>query len=415
MFKKIFFTLKRAKTPLRIASFMILSLALLLGSFYGGVAYGFHKSGEPADFKKVITSVINRTNNQPKEIDFSLFWDVWSRINQGYAGEVDDQKRVYGAIEGMVAALGDPYSVFLPPALSKDFKDDLSGDFSGIGAEMEMRDNHLTVVAPLAGSPAEKAGIRAKDVVLQIDGVDVNKYGFGEAIQKIRGPEGTQVTLTIFRPPSEKPFNITITRQKIHVSSVTWEEKNGLYIARVRQFSFDTVPLLKSLAAEMARKNADRLILDLRNNPGGFLDVAREAWRLFSDQDPLLYQKEKDGKLKPLGGTGSESPFLKTKLVILVNNGSASASEILAGAVKDYNRGKVVGEKTYGKGSVQELQDLRDGSSLKITTALWLTPNKLEINKVGIEPDYLVELKEEDIKNNKDPQLEKAIEVVKSL
>jgi len=415
MLKKIFLVFKEKKLLIKKLAFTAVLFGLLVGSFLGGVFYGAWQAGESVNPKKVFSSVINRTNNQPKEIDFSLFWDVWTRINQSYAGDIDDQKRVYGAIEGMVAALGDPYSVFMPPSLSKDFKDDLSGDFSGIGAEMEMRDNNLTVVAPLSGSPAEKAGIKPKDIVLEIDGVDVNKYSFGEAIRKIRGPEGTQVTLTIFRPPSEKPFKITITRQKIHVSSVAWEEKDGVYIARVRQFSFDTVPLLKNLALEMTRKNVNRLVLDLRNNPGGFLDTARETWRLFSDKDPLLYQKEKDGNLKPLGGIGTDSPFLNTKLVILVNNGSASASEILAGAVKDYNRGKVVGEKTYGKGSVQELQDLRDGSSLKITTALWLTPNKLEINKIGIEPDYLVELKDEDIKNNKDPQLEKAIEVVKSL
>lgn len=395
-------------------AFGVIFVALVVASFFGGTVFGYHKAGQVASIKTVWGDVVNRTKHQPTDIDFSLFWDVWSRVNQNYVGEKDNQKRVYGAIEGEVAALEDPYSMFLDPTQAKEFSADLNGDFSGIGAEMEEVNKVLTVVAPLSDSPAEKAGLRPKDIVLKIDDQDATKMGFGEAIQKIRGPKDTKVKLTIARSGEDKPKDITVTRDNIHVQSVTWQNKDGYYYVKIRQFNNDTMDLFSRLAAEMKNNKADRMVLDLRNNPGGFLDAARDTWGILSDKQPIMLSQDKNGNRAPVDGKGNAS-LKNVKLVMLIDSGSASASEILAGAVQDYGRGKLVGSKSFGKGSVQELQPLSGGASLKITTARWFTPKGRGIDKQGIDPDVNIDYTDNDRAALVDPQLQKAIEIVKGM
>ncbi len=417
------------KTARKVALFLVV-LILVSGTFFSGAYFGYKRADRTATLPVVWGDVVNRTKGQPKDVDFGLFWEVWTQINQNFVGEKDNKKRVYGAIAGAVAGLNDPYTVFLEPKTAKEFKDDLQGDFSGIGAELEMNSGLLTVVAPLSDTPAEKAGLKPRDIIIKIDDQDATELGFSEAVNKIRGQEGTKVKLTIVRKPDQEPRDFLIDRAVIHVKSVKWEQKigkikngdqeveytkeDGIYVAKIRQFNSDTTSLLKEMAAEMEKNKAKKLILDLRSDPGGYLDTAQEVWGLLSRKEPLLIEVGKSNVKRRLNGT--EEPLLeKYPLVVLIDEGSASSSEIVAGAVQDHGRGKLVGKKSYGKGSVQQLISLSDGSSLKITTAKWFTPNERGIDKQGIEPDIVVEYKDSDKEAGVDPQLNKALEVIKGM
>ena len=359
--------------------------------------------------KGYIPKITNTELGAPSDVDFSIFWDAWNVVSKKYVGEVDQQKMVYGAISGMVSSLKDPYSLFLDPTEAKRFSEDLKGSFDGIGAELEARDGNLIVVAPLEKSPAEKAGIMAQDIITKIDGKEVSEMTFQDAINKIRGKKGTEITLTVVRQGWSEAKDFKITRDTIKIESVTWEDKDGFTYIKIRQFGDDTTKLMKQ-AAEFANKNGSKgIILDLRNNPGGYLDSAVDIASLFLDDKTIVIEKGKDGSEKKINTT--LTPKLKDKkVVVLVNGGSASASEILAGAIQDYSRGTLIGEKTFGKGSVQNLEDLKDGSVVRITIAKWLTPNGRAIDKEGIKPDIEVKLTEEDKKAGQDPQLEKALE-----
>lgn len=386
---------------------IIISVLIGVGIYFFGYVTGhenlkFEKNLKPA--------IVNRELYKPREVDFSFFWDIWNQVTSKYVGTVDTQKMVEGAIKGMVDAIGDPYTVFMNAEESKNYTEGLSGQFSGIGAQLDQKDGQIIVVAPLAGTPAEKADLKPKDIILKIDNVSTDKMSVDEAIGKIRGPEGTKVNLSILREGWSEPRDFTIERAKITVKSVNWEmkEDNIAYIS-INQFGDDTTELMKQAANEIKGKNPKAIILDLRSNPGGYLQSAVDVSSLFVKKDSVVVKEQyKDNRIDEQKTT--LDPILGgIKVFILTNGGTASAAEITAGALRDLNGSILIGEKTFGKGVVQDLEEVRDGATLKVTIAKWLTPNGQTIDKEGLKPDIEIGLNEEDAKAGRDPQLDRAL------
>lgn len=351
--------------------------------------------------------VVKKEVGQPKEIDFSLFWEAWDVVEDKYVNTPDDKERVYGAISGMIAGLGDPFSTYMKPAESERFSEEISGNFEGIGAELVQKDGFITVVAPLESSPAQKAGVMAGDIIVKVDN-EPTPTTLEEAVKKIRGKKGTRVTLTIVRNGEQREF--TITRDKVEIKSASYTLKdNGVAVIKINQFNANTVSFVDDALAKATQDKVKGLVLDMRNNPGGLLSSSVEIASRFMEPGVVVIERDKTKQETPLT-TVAVTNRTSLPLVVLVNKGSASASEIVAGALQDGGRAKVMGETTFGKGSVQSIEPLKDGSSVRITVAEWLTPKKREINKVGIKPDTEVLLTDEDIKTGKDPQLEAAIQ-----
>ncbi len=390
-------------------SLFVFALLIAGTAFYGGFYYG--QSQVPSIYD--IEGLGNKTLGQPDNVDFSLFWDAWKIIQEKYVDRANLNKKemIYGAVDGLVKSLKDPYTVFFKPVESKQFQDDVSGSFSGIGAEIGVRKDVLTVISPLENSPAQKAGLRAGDRILKIGDTVTADLKINEAVSLIRGPKGTSVKLTLSRPGEEEVKEITIVRDDIKIPTIKWELKGGK-IAYIQLFNFgQTAPAeFRNKILEILRGPADRVILDLRNNPGGFLEVSQDIAGWFVEAGAVVAIEDFGNGAGTREYRASGNGVLKNMpTVVLINEGSASASEILAGALRD-NRGiKLVGTKSFGKGSVQELADLRQGTSLKVTIAKWLTPSGKSISGEGLEADIKVELAKEDIENLKDPQLEKAI------
>lgn len=384
-----------------------LGIIVIIGIIYTGGYLVGHKNLQLE--KGYIPKIINLNLGAPKDVDFSLFWDAWKIVKNKYVADSDTQKMTYSAISGMISSLGDHYSLFLTPDEAKNFSEDMKGTFEGIGAELEAKDGQLTIVAPLDNSPAAKAELRANDVITKIDGQTVNDMTFQEAINKIRGDKNTEVVLTIMRQGWSETKDFKLRRDTIKVDSVKWEQKGNVTYIKIRQFGDDTTGLIQKATDFVLKNNSQSIIIDLRNNPGGYVTSAQDLASLFLDNKIVVKEKQKDTAVEELKTT--LTPRLKDKkLVVLINGGSASASEIFAGAIQDYQRGTLIGEKSFGKGSVQSLISLKDGSEVRITIAKWLTPNDRAIDKEGIKPDIEVKLTEDDQKNNLDPQLDKAIE-----
>lgn len=400
----------------------VIIVALALGFFVG---VQFQKTREPFGG---LRDLINRDIGQPEAVDFSLFWDAWNLLHEKYVSrsELDTQKMVFGAIEGMVKSIGDPFTVFLEAEESKRLQEDIRGEFAGVGIEIGLREEVLTVIAPLDGTPADEAGIIAGDKITAIDGQSTAGITLEEAVAKIRGRRGTKVVLTILRKTDgeEETRDFEITRDRIKIPTAKWEVKDS-DIGYVQLFTFNQTAREEFDRAlnELKKKGADKkLILDLRNNPGGLLDLAIDISSYFLEPGELVVIEDfGNGPAERGNGQRDElkakpnGQLKDVKVVILINKGSASASEIVAGALHDNKGVKLIGEKTFGKGSVQQVDELRFRTSLKITVAKWLTPKGRSISDEGIEPDIKVERTEEDIKNDRDPQLEKAIEIIKSL
>jgi len=352
--------------------------------------------------------------DNPQDANMALFWDVWEEMDLYYIDELavqDDQKLVYGSIKGLVSSVEDPYTVFMDPEETKQFEENLNGSLEGIGAELTAEDGFLKVLSPLKNSPAEEAGLLPGDIIFQINGEITGEMTLFDAIMKIRGEKGTDVTLTIIRETVEEPFDVTITRDSITIESVTYELlEEGLAYISINQFSDDTSSEFDAAVQKLLLDNPKGLIVDLRYNGGGYLDISVEILsQLIKGEEPAVQiqtREEGENDMLYLSGDGKLSEI---PLVVLVNNGSASASEIMAGAIQDYKRGLVIGEKTYGKGSVQEVIYLEDGSSLRMSIAHWLTPNGRSIQEVGITPDRVIELTYEDAAADKDTQLDEAI------
>lgn len=356
---------------------------------------------------------------KPENIDFSLFWEAYGKLKNNFVDQskIDNQKIIYGAIEGMAKSLGDPYTTFFNPEEAKRFNDDLSGSFTGIGAEIGIKKDQLTIVAPLEGTPAQKAGLKSGDAVIKINNKNTTDMTTEEAVKLIRGEKGTEVTLTIFRKDWTKTKDIKIIRDTINVPSIKWELKDG-DIAHISIYQFDQTlsGSFRKVAMEIFASPAKKIVLDLRNNPGGYLQTAQDLAGWFLEKGQTVTIENFGDKKEPvIYKTEGNSGLLSYPVIILLNQGSASASEILAGALKD-NRGvKIVGEKSFGKGSVQTISELSNGSMIKVTIAKWLTPKGNSISEVGIEPDVKIDITENDILQNKDPQLDKALEIIKAM
>ncbi len=352
-----------------------------------------------------------------QNINFDLYWDVWNTLKDEYVegDNISDKKLFYGSLEGMVNALDDPHTTFLDPQESQNFQKSMSGQFEGIGAEVSMKKDILTVVAPLDGTPADRAGLKAGDKILEVNGSSTESMSLDEAVSRIRGEEGTDVVLTVFNEDMEEPRDVTITRGVIEVKSVETELKNnGIFVIEVKDFNNDTLRLFNKAIEEAHERGAQGIILDLRNNPGGYLDTAVEVASAWVEDGPVVIEKFSEEKKKEYEARG-KAELKDYPTVVLVNRGSASASEIVAGALQDYEEAVVVGEQTFGKGSVQSLVPLKEGSSLKVTVAEWLTPDGETISEQGVTPEKKVELSLEDYNNNKTPQMDTAIEILEKM
>jgi len=363
-----------------------------------------------------VTNTADLPSYLKKDVDFNLYWNTWNLLRErSYFKDTPETKLFYGSLQGMVAALGDPYSVFLTPTDATQFQDDLKGSFEGIGAEIAVKNNQLIIVSPLDESPALKAGLKPKDWIVKINSTSTEGMSSNEAVTLIRGKAGTKVILTIYREGVSGTKEIEITRAPINVKSLSWEyvDSGRTMHIKVRQFNDDTMPLFdKAIKELMTKANVHSIILDLRGNPGGYLDSAVQMAGEWNGDGIVVTEKDKNGNAS--NNVAYKTPRLVSyKTVVLVDGGSASASEIVAGALKDWGRAKLVGAKTFGKGSVQELDSLPDGSQVKLTIAKWFTPSGVNIDEQGIEPDVKVELSDEDYNKDKDPQLDKAIELAR--
>lgn len=368
----------------------------------------------------IVKGVDNVVDGVVANANFSIFWETWRHVKDSYfkADELKDQELVYGSVKGMVAALDDPYSAFLPPDDAQKFQEDLGGSFSGIGAEIGIRNEVLVIVAPLKRSPAEKAGLRAGDKILKIGDKATDGMNINDAVKLIRGSKGTPLVLTILRLTWDKQKELTIIRDTIEVPTVEWKDAGG-DIVHLQLFNFnETAPVkLFETIKEIQKQtpNTRGFVLDLRNNPGGFLDGAVSIAGWFLPPDSLVVTEEFRSGRKNVFKTSGNGAFKDFPVVVLINQGSASASEIVAGALRDHRGVKIIGEKSFGKGTVQELQTLNGGANLKITVAHWRLPKGELIEKIGIKPDVEVKLTDEDVEAEKDPQLEKAIEVLRGI
>lgn len=357
---------------------------------------------------------------KPEMVDFSLFWDAYGKLHTSFIDpqKIDEQKLLYGAIAGMTNSVQDPYTEFFSPEQAKAFKQDLLGVFDGIGVEIGIKKGQLTVVAPLKGTPGDQAGLKPGDQIIKIDGKNASDMPVDEAVNLIRGKKGTQVTLSIFREGWQQTQDFKITRDTIKVDAMSWEIKNErIAYVKINQFGQSLPSDFRTAASQILNSSADRIILDLRDNPGGYLDVAQDIGGWFLKSGQTITTEDFGSKKDPqYFNAHGNAAFFNHPIVVLINKGSASASEILAGALRD-NRGvQLIGEKSFGKGSVQEVIELQDSSSfLKVTTAKWLTPKGHSISEVGLDPDIKVEISEEDVANQKDPQLQKAIEIIQQI
>jgi len=346
--------------------------------------------------------------------DLSILWDVLKIIKTKYKGRKDlnDQDLVYGAAKGLVKSLGDPYSEFMAPESSKKFLEDISGSFEGIGAEIGIKDGILTVVAPLEGTPAKKAGLMSGDKIIKIDDETTPELSIEKAITLIRGPRGTEVILTILRGDNNEQREITIKRGIIKIPVIEWSLKGNGDIAYIQLFSFteNSPDKFSQIAQEILQSPANKIILDLRGNPGGYLESAVEIAGWFLADGELVVKEDEGNEKGELYKSKGKAVFGEWPTVILIDEGSASASEILAGALRDNLGTKLIGKNSFGKGTVQQMEPLKKGASLKITIADWITPSGLSISKSGLSPDVEVDLDIDAFKQGEDSQLQKAIE-----
>lgn len=370
-----------------------------------------------ATYKPTI-SIVNKEPPAGINVDFKLFWDTWDLVSRSYLDKkaIEPKKLFYGAISGMVSALGDPYTVFLPPEQQKFSKEELNGSFEGVGIELGFnKDKRLVVMAPLPGTPAEKAGIKPADLIVKIDDKDTSNMTLPEAVNNIRGEKGTEVTLTIFRDGDSDTRLFALKRDTIIVKSVAVSFKvtnSGKKVAVIKlsRFGERTEDEWNGTVSSLLSANSQAVVLDLRNNPGGFLDGAVFIGSEFLNSGDVVLQENSEGQriTFPVTRTGK---LTKIPMIVLINKGSASASEIVAGAIQDRKRGKLVGEKSFGKGTIQEAEDLEEGAGIHITVAKWLTPNGRWVNDTqGLDPDVTISTDKED--STKDLQLDKAMELL---
>lgn len=404
---------------------LLIALALAVLLFGAGYRLGEY-SGSKGKIQRPLYNIKNAELGKTKEIDFGLFWETWNKVEQKFIDQkkLDPQKMFYGAIKGMVAALDDPYTFFLTPEENKQSKEELGGKFEGIGAQLGLRNGRIIIIAPLKNSPAEKAGIRAGDVILEVDGKSTKNWTLVQAVTEIRGEKGTKVTLSLQR--ADKTLDLEIVRDEIKVASVEIADEkskdcksNCQSVAHIKlnQFGENTNQEWDKVVDEVENKwktkKIEGVVLDLRDNPGGFLEGSVYVASEFLNIRALVVKQDSTTNQKKEYYVVRKGRLLDIPLSVLINQGSASASEILAGALRDHKRATLIGEKTFGKGSVQEALDLKQGAGLHVTVARWILPNGEWINGKGIEAQVKVENKLEEgntLTRETDAQLEKAIQ-----
>jgi len=397
--------------------YIIISLIIISGVFGLGIYLGYSKRPE---IEKA-TSVVNKDPQAETmtTADFGPFWKAWNILNNKsiYAKETSGQDRVWGAISGLASSMSDPYTVFFDPKENKSFTEEIQGSFEGIGAEIGIKDKILTIIAPLKDTPAWRSGLKAGDKIVKIDEKTTNDMTIDEAINLIHGPRGTIVVMTILRPGENETREIKVTRDKIQIPTLDAELRDdGIFVIELYSFSENSDALFRDAILSFINSKSNKLILDLRGNPGGYLGSAVNIASWFIDEGKTILSEDSGNgdKSKIYRSHGPRLFNDKLSFVVLVDGGSASASEILAGALREHKIATLVGEKTFGKGSVQELIKITDDTSLKVTVANWFTPNGLSISKEGIKPDVEVPFTLDDFNTKKDPQMDKAIEILQA-
>jgi len=394
--------------------FASLSLALVIGIFIGGFAVG-SKSTSPILQSTGEVSALTAADLKP-------FWKTWAAIDEKFVAAtsstvISDTDRVYGAIEGMVDSLGDPYTTFLPPQDNESFQESIRGNFQGVGMEVGRKDGVLVVIAPLKDTPAEKSGIKAGDIIARIEQTSTMDLSVDEAIDLIRGEKGTTVNLTLLRDGEDAPIIVDVVRDTITIPIIEFEERSdGIFVISLYSFTANVEAEFRKAIRAFIESDSNKLVLDVRGNPGGFLDAAVDIASWFLPKNAVIVRED--------FGSNREEKVFKTnnanagifnnnlKMVILVDEGSASASEIVAGALREQGVATLVGRTTFGKGSVQELVKITNDTALKVTIARWLTPNGVSISEGGLTPDVDVIITKEDSEAGIDTQLEKAIEIL---
>lgn len=391
---------------------------------YSGVYQRAHDVASAADASSSvsggITTIVLNSNSQPKDVDMTQFWTAYNLLNQNFvvthaSGTFPTkQKQLYGAIAGLTSSFGDPYTTFFPPSDAQVFQEDISGSFGGVGMQIDNNDKgQLVVVSPLKDTPSARAGIRSGDLLLQIGTTTTTNMAVEEAVKLIRGPKGTTVTFTIARQGEPKPITISVVRDTINIPIINnYKRDDGIYVIELYSFSQNSPDLFRTALRDFMQSGSTRLILDLRGNPGGYLEAAVDMASYFLPVGDSVVTEDFKGKQdnithRSVGYNVFTNKGLK--MAILVDQGSASASEILSGALQQHYVAKLVGTRTFGKGSVQELMDLGGGAELKITIARWLTPNGSSISDGGLQPDIAAQRTIDDIKAGKDPQTEAAV------
>ncbi len=395
-------------------SLLGIGLAVLFATaaFFSGL-----QIGSIPNMQASISSIFADTSKTDDSVDFTEFWRVWNMLDEKFVSStttdpLTKEERMWGAISGLVDSYGDPYTVFLPPEDASMFEEDISGNFSGVGMEVGIRDGVVTIISPLPNTPAENAGLLAGDMIVRIDDKSTDRMRIDEAVRLIRGERGTEVVLTIYREGSDELTDISVIRDTINIPTSKTEIRDGVFIISLYSFNGVAEREVQMALREYVESGKTKLILDLRGNPGGYLQGAVSIASYFLPTGKVVVREsfgdnEEEEVYRSFGKELGR--FAPESIVVLVDGGSASASEILAGALKDHGVATIIGTKTFGKGSVQELINLSDGSSVKITIARWLTPNGTSFSGGGLMPDIEIERTPEDRTNNIDPQLDEAI------
>lgn len=401
------------------------SVAIFFVGFYVGNNGSNDSISKTDEISNVTCNVKDASGKNVENIDLSDFWAVWSTLNDKFVSstttKVTSKEKIWGAIEGLTGSFGDPYTVFFPPKEAEVFQTSIDGNFSGVGMEIGIKDEQLTVVAPLKGTPAEKAGMLTGDKIIAINGKNTTGISVDEAVQQIRGERGTKVKLTVMRKDVSKSFDVEIVRDTITIPTIdTKLRDDGIFVISLYNFSAVSPNLFKNALKEFVDSKSNKLILDLRGNAGGYLGAAVDMASWFLPEGKVVVTEDFGEKNKEENNIHRSKGYNifneNLKFVIVVNEGSASASEILAGALREQGVAKLVGTNTFGKGSVQELVNIgNDKASLKVTVAHWLTPNGKSISNGGLTPDYKVENTAKDKENKIDRQMDKAVEVLKGL
>jgi len=394
-------------------------LLLAVATFFTGLQIGKQDllaAGE-TQTAGLFSFLFSTPPSQPEHIELTEVWRVWDLLEEKFSvasgtEPITDEARVEGLIKGLVRSYDDPYTTYLPPADAEQFSEDIAGNFGGVGMEVGLRNDVITVIAPLPNTPAERAGLMAGDIIVKIDDVETEDMSVDYAVQLIRGQEGTDVTLTIFRPGEREVQDITITRDTITIPTSKTERFGDTFVIKLFSFNALAEAEFKEAARRFTKTSATKLIIDVRSNPGGYLQSAINITSYFLPPGKVIV-REQFGDNRPEVAYRSSGPklrqFAPKQIVVLINGGSASASEILAGALQEHEVATVIGETSFGKGSVQEVIDLPTGASLKVTTARWLTPNGVSISDGGLEPDITITRTLDNILADEDPQLDAAL------